>query len=283
MTVINGGIFESPINRNPNGRVFHVDPSVSGSLQAAIDECTADNGDIIVVSPGTHSVTETVAFDKRGITVIAAKVGMAERGERFTVAAAASFDDGPAATITAPCHIIGLGFAGRDTTQESLLIDCEEAGGWSGGAIILDECRFSVWYGAMDAGVRCIGGAQNVIKSCTFDGLFGGFGTAAIVLENDTGGLAAAYLRVEDCLFQGVGSGKHAIKHATGSIPASVLYKDNVLLPGWSAQGKFLDNNSVASTGMAANNWLAPLANQAAAFENLTNSTIGFAGNHYEE
>lgn len=281
------------------GDVYWVDP-VSGAsgnngkkadeafatLQAGIDACTADNGDIVVVLPGDHDVTATVTFDKSGITVMASLLGLPaeEQGEKFTVNAAAALDDAPVAIITAPCRIVGLGFAGRDTTQESLLIDCEEAGGYSGGFVSLENCRFSVWYGAMDAGLRMIGGAVNKVIGCSFDGLFGGFGTAAIILENDTGGLTPAYTEVKRCVFQGVGSGKHAIKHATGSTPYGFFYGHNRLLPGFLGNyGKFLDNNSVVSTGMCADNWLAPLATQGAAFENLGAATIGFADNHYEE
>lgn len=281
------------------GEVYWVDPvnGASGNngkkaaeafatLQAGIDACTADNGDIVVVLPGNHSVTSTVTFDKSGITVMASHLGIVaeEGGEKFTVNAAASLDSAPVAIITAPCRIIGLGFAGRDTTQESLLIDCEEAGGYSGGFISLENCRFSCWYGAMDAGLRMIGGAVNKVIGCSFDGIFGGFGTAAIILENDTGGFTPAYTEVKGCVFQGVGSGKHAISHDASSTPYGFFYGHNRLLPGFLGNyGKFLDNNDVASTGLCADNWLAPLANQAAAFENLTNATIGFADNHYEE
>lgn len=281
------------------GSLYYVDPSngsdsnggqspddAYATLQTAIDACTADNGDVIVVKPGNHGVTSTVTFDCSGITVVAAQLGLPaeEQGEKFTVNAAASLDDAPVGIITAPTRIIGLGFAGRDTTQESLLIDCEEAGGFSGGFSSLEYCRFSCWYGAMDAGLRTIGGAVNKVIGCSFDGIFAGFGTAAIIMENDTGGFAASYTEVKNCVFQGVGSGKHAIQHATGSVPVGVFYGHNRLVGGFLGNyGKFLDNNNVASTGLIADNWLAPLANQGAAFENMTNSSIGFADNHYEE
>jgi hypothetical protein len=288
----------------PGGKTFYVNPAAGGAddrdvpwwdvdgsvvfstLQGAIDACVDYRGDIIYVKRGNHGVTEAVTFDKAGISVFAQTFGhpAEEVGESFTVNAAASYDDGPAAIITAPCRIIGLGFAGRSLTEESLLIDCQEAGGFSGGFIELINCRFSVWYGAIAAGVRMIGGAVNKLRGCSFDGLFGGFGTAGIILENDAGGLTPAYTEVVHCVFQGVGSGKHAIKHATGSTPYGFFYAHNRLLPGFLGNyGKFLDNNSVVSKGMCADNWLAPLANQAAAFENLGASVIGFADNHYEE
>lgn len=271
--------------KSATGQVFVVDPSVSGSLQDAIDACVDDNGDTIVVQPGSHEVTQTVSFNKQGISVIGSEFGMPskERGENFTIKAASSYTDRPVATITKPCHIKGLGFQARDLTKEALLVDCQEAGGFSGGFIMVENCRFGVWYGAIAAGIRLRGGAVNKIIGCSFDGLFGGFGTAGIIMENDSA-ITPAYVEVKHCGFWEVGSGKHAIKHASGSTPLGVLYAHNYLLPGFGGnQGKFLDNTNVASTGMCADNWLAPLATQGAAFENMTNSSIGFADNHYEE
>lgn len=285
MGVIEGALYRAGIRRNPDSKVLHISAG-DGELNTALGDCSAYNGDIIVVSPGNHNVTEVVDFDVAGVTVVAAELGLPaeEQGEKFTINAAASYTDGPAAKITAPVRIVGMGFAGRQTAGESLLLDCEEAGGFSGGFITLEQCRFSCWYGAMTHGIKQIGGAVNKILECSFDGLFGGFGTSAIGYYNDTGGYTPSYAEVKRCLFQGVGSGKHAIKHATGSTPYGFLYAHNYLLPGFLGNyGKFLDNTDVAAKGMCADNWLAPLANQAAAFENLTNATIGFADNHYEE
>lgn len=271
------------INRNPTSNLFTADPTIAGSLQTAIDACVSQNGDVIVVGPGTMNVTEPVLFNKRGITVLAADLGMAEQGERFTVSADEAYTDGPVGIVSAFCRIVGLGFAGRSLTEESLLIDCGEAGGFAGGFTSLERCRFSVWYGAIDAGIRMKGGDLNQILGCTFSGLFGGFGTAAIVGEN-TGAFAPVQTRVENCRFSGLGSGKHAIVHAVGSVPVGVIYKGNTMDGGFTGDiGKFLDNNNVASSGLIADNWLGGLANKAAAFENLTNSTLKFAGNHYEE
>lgn len=280
--------------------IWYVDPDASTSqggdeedhpfndLQDAIDASVADRGDLIIVKPGYHATTTMLDFNKRGITVVAQAFGANQvmAGESFTAYAASSLDSGPVATITDPCRIIGMGFAGRDTTTESLLIDCEESGGFSGGFVELLRCRFSCWYGAMTHGIKQIGGSGNRIIDCTFDGLFGGFGTSAIGFYNDAGGLTPAFTEVIGCRFSHVGSGKHAIVHDSSSTPLGFLYAKNYLLPGFgdgTALGKFLDNNNVAATGMCAENFVAPLANQGAAFENLTNSTIGFANNHYEE
>lgn len=288
------------IDGTPYGQVFYQDP-VNGldtndgltptgaggkgpllTLQAAIDLCTAEKGDTIKVAKGSHSVTAPVEFNKRGI-VVEAMMGMAgpAMGERFTVSANASLTDEPVAIITEPCVIKGLGFAGRDLTKESLLFDCDEIGGWNAGFSALINCRFSCWYGAIATGIRMKGGQLNHIMGCTFDGLFVGFGTAAIITEK-SGYIDPGFIRVLGNYFSGVGSGKHCIKHSDAAI--GVVYAHNYIDGGYLGnRGKFLDNNNKASEGLAADNWLGGLANQAAAFENLTNSSLKFAGNHYEE
>lgn len=284
MAQIEGSLLQGIHNQNPEGRIFRIGAG-DGEIANAVDAATADNGDIIIVSPGSHINTDQLVLNKSGITIVAAELGLPaeEQGEKFTINAAPSLSSGPPVKILDPCRIIGMGFAGRDLTAEHLLIDCEEQGGFNGGFISLEYCRFSTWYGAIDYGIRMIGGAINKIRHCSFDGLFGGFDVGAIGFDNDTGGITPAYTEVVDCRFHGVGSGKHAIVHKAGSTPLSVLYARNYLLPGFLGnQGKFLDNNNVAATGMAVDNWLAPLANQAAAFENMTNATIGL-NNHYEE
>lgn len=283
------------------GRIFFVDPSSGNdsadgqdperpllTLNAAIALCTADQGDFIIVFPGSHAVSAQVVFNVRGITVSAVEFGSPdeEAAESFTVNAGSSLTSGSPAKILDPCTIIGLGFQGRDLTAEDLLIDCEEAGGFNGGFNQLINCRFGVWYGAVDYGIRMVGGAINKVIECSFDGLFGGFDIGAIGMENDTGGITPAYTEILGCRFQGVGPSKHAIVHDASSTPVGVLYAHNYLLPGFIAAaanvGAFLDNNNVASTGMVADNWTG-LADKATAFENLTNSSLVFADNHYDE
>lgn len=282
MAQIEGSLLQGIHNQNPEGRIFRVD---GDDVANAIDSATADNGDIIIVTPGTTTLTEQLVIDKSGITIVAAELGLPaeEQGEKYTFYGGSL--TGAPVKILDPCRIIGIGFAGSDVDAESLLTDCEEQGGFNGGFISLEQCRFPVWTGApLDQAIRCIGGAIVKVRDCSIDGLFQGFDVGAIVLENDTGGFTPAYTEVLRTRFHGVGSGKHAIVHAVGATPVSVLYAHNYLLPGFLGnQGKFLDNNSVAATGLIADNWLAPLANQAAAFENLAGATLGFADNHYEE
>lgn len=291
-----------PLPGHPKGRVFFVDPAgQTGSasdgygilntqdrplktLQKAISLCRTDYGDRIRVYPGSHSVTEAVDFNKRGIVVERVDLGLTPEaaGERFMVNAGSSYTDGPAAIITQPCRIVGLGFAGRQTAGENLLIDCEEAGGFSGGFIEILNCRFPVWYGAMDALIRTIGGAVNRIVGCTFEGLFGGVGTAGIIMQNDVGGQAPAYTKVLSNFFEGLGSAKHCIKFATGGVPVAIRIGSNIVSPGFTngSDALLLDNNSVVSDGIVYDNWL-PFANKAASWSNTTNSLLNWVGNHY--
>lgn len=264
---------------NDGSRVLHA------TLASALAACVDWRGDTIVLGRETHSVDETAAFSVKGLKVIGAQMLEGPfQGEIATIAASASFLDGPAATITQPTVFYGVGFAGRDTTKENCLVDCGEAGGFNGGFTSFINCRFPTWYGAMDAGLRFVGGAVNRVIECSWDGLFGGYGTGGIILENDTGAITPAYIEVLGCRFYEMGSGIHAIVHALGSTPLGVNYSHNYLLPGFGGnQGLFLDNNSVASTGIAGGNYLAPLAAKANAFSNMSNSTIGHTDNHYEE
>lgn len=273
----------------PDARAFLVDPgNDADEIETALESCTSGQGDFIVCLPGSHGADGgSITLDCEGVTIVAADYGhppMA-KGESFTLRTAASLATVPGVTVKQPCRIIGMGITGRDITKESLLIDCEEQGWFYGGYNYFKNCRFSAWYGAMDVLVRIIGGNVNYFEKCTFDGLFGGITTAGIQIENDAGGFAPDYLRIIGCEFSAMGSSKPALKCKTGAVPLDVLVAHNYLLPGFNGnQGVMIDFNSVAVTGMACDNWLAPLANQAAAFLNTGGlSAFGFADNHYEE
>lgn len=288
-----GNIIEALPNagvvKAPDARVFVVDPSDSSfTIQDAIDECIDDLGDVIVCMPGSHGEDATIACNKKGITILSAAFGHPNdyKGESFMLRTDSDTATVPGVTVTAPCRIIGMGITGRDITKESLLIDCEEAGGFNGGFNSFEHCRFPAWYGAMDVLVRIVGGAINVFDQCSFDGLFGGVATAGIQLEGDTGGIDNTFTRVTRCSFYGMGASKPAIKIKSGDVALALLVAHNYLLPGFTAanQGVLIDFNSAAATGMAADNWVAPLANQAAAFLNTGSlANFGFADNHYEE
>jgi len=56
----------------------------------------------------------------------------------------------------------------------------------------------------------------------------------------------------------------------------------NVNNNGYGTRGVLLDNNSIVSAGLVAQNYTG-LADKASAFLNLTNSNISFQGNFYNE
>ena len=131
-------------------------------LQDAIDRTVDNRGDVIYVGQGGAPVTETVTFNKSGISVIAANFGIAPRasGEFHAIYAAAAFTDGPVATITAPCFIHGMGFASRDTG--ALFFDGAAVlvGGAAAGAfgVHMKYCRFPKWGLANRIGLSFAGG-----------------------------------------------------------------------------------------------------------------------------
>lgn len=274
----------------PDARVFVVDPAdTSYLIQDAIDDCIDDLGDVILCLPGSHNQTVgTIACNKQGITIIGSAFGHppGERGESFMLRTASAVATVPGVTVTKPVRMVGIGITGRDITKESLLIDCGEAGGPNGGFNSFENCRFPAWYGVMDVFVRGVGGAVNYFDGCTFDGLFDGVATAGVQLEGDAGGIDSTFWSFVNCRFYGMGASKPAIKIKSGDTALALLVKSNVLLPGFTAanQGVMVDFNGSASTGMAADNYVAPLADQASAFLN-TGSLVnfGFANNHYEE
>jgi len=279
-----------PIDLGRVGNVFYLDPSdgsdtndgssktkAVATLAQALSLCTANNGDVIIRMKGTESVTATVTIDVPGVTIIAQDFGTPAYvgGENFTTYNS-SATGLSAVKVLAQCRLIGLGFAASDVSEEALLIDCEEGGGFEGGFVSIENCRFPLWNGNLACSIRTIGGALNHIINCEFDGVFGDYGTAAIIMEGDTGGIVPFYPRVIGCRFMALGAGKHAIKHSAAAV--EVLYAHNVV----GSEGAFLDENSLASDGIVYDNWLGG-ANQAAMFSNIGSTNIKIVGNHYNE
>lgn len=256
-------------------------------LNEAIAACVAHQGDLILVAPGSHQVDEIVTFDVAGIRVWAANMGMPPEaaGERFMILPSSDYTDGPAAEITAPVHLRGLGFTTRNVSsgdKESAGLYIEGTGGWSGGFIWIENCRFSCWYGAQEYGIYQTGGVMVRIENCTFDGLFGGFGTAGIGLDDNGAGTTPDFVRILGNYFEGLGSSIPAVKLETGGVCNDLLMLENVNNNGFGTRGVLLDNNSLAAKGLVGGNWTG-LANKAAAFVNLTNTALSFQDNHYDE
>lgn len=260
-------------------------------LQAAIDACVDYRGDTIIVEQtenGAYGVDEVVEVNCPGITIKAAEIGMPPEGKGENVTfrgTAAVYADGPTLHITAPCHIKGLGFTTRNVSsadEESSAIQIEGTGGFSGGFVWLEECRFSAWYGAQSYGTYHIGSVMVRYERCTWDGLFGGFGIAGIGLDDNGTGTTPDFTHILECQFSGLGSGVPAVKLIGGATVKDLLMLRNINNNGFATRGVLLDNNSVVSAGLIADNYTG-LANKAAAFLNLTNSNLSFQNNRYDE
>ena len=145
--IAGGSVIESlsalGVLKSSTGRIFLVDPSDSGfTIQDAIDECIASNGDIILLLPGGQEVSTPVLFNKSGITVLAVNHGMSPlvSGESFSIFGDSALNADPAAIISAKCKIFGVGFVSQDAGSSffegaALLIGGAAAGIYMQGAI----------------------------------------------------------------------------------------------------------------------------------------------------
>lgn len=249
------------------------------TLQAAIDLCSDWHGDLIVCRYGTQTVTEAVTFDVKGLTVVSEGMGGPDyaMGERFMIYG--SHTDGPAAIISAPSTIIGLGFCGSEAAGGSLEID-GTTGGFDGGNFVsLQRCRFSHW-GVAKAYALILQGTGDVeIGNCYFDGYTAGYTTAAIECQlAGSSGSWAAY--IHDNLFMNIGT--YALKMATGAAPVRGIVMENRVI----GSGKFFDDNDVSGSWGFYGNWL-PTATDTGSYgdtvTNLKSAGYKFAGNHYSE
>ncbi len=280
-----GGIIEHiaaiGLLKNKTAQVFVVDPSDSGfTIQDAIDACVAGNGDIIVKTPGGHEVTEAVNFNKSGITLIAAHRGLNPliQGEFNAIFAAASYTDGPAAIISAPTTIIGIGFASRDTgslffSGAALLVGGAAAGAFG---VHLKYCRFPKWGLDNRIGLALAGGAaisDMLIEECTFEGVGSNF-QAGIYMQGALQNITIRRNYFRQCT-AAVKLG--AIADAVGP---HMFYHENFI-----EDGLTLDSQGNTADGLVAGNWgeLAAASSYDASVATLQGQGIQFSGNHYSE
>ena len=269
------------IVKSPEARLFVVDPSDSGfTIQDAIDETVAGKGDIIVMMSGGNTVTQTVAFNKSGITVIAAQRGLQPHvsGEFFAILADPSFTNGPVATITAPCTIIGIGFASRDTGASffagaACLIGGAAAGGFG---VHLKDCRFPKWALDNRIGLALAGGAaisETLIEGCTFEGVGADF-DAGIYVQG-----AVQNIIIRNNYFRQCTAAIQYGAFAGGGGPHAFIHGNHV------EDGLLLDSQGNTADGLVADNWLETAAGSSydASVATLQGQGIQFAGNHYSE
>ncbi len=250
------------------------------TLQKAIDACTAGAGDFIFMGRGTETVTETVAFNKTGITVRVQSLGGHRKamGEYTALLADTTFTDGPVATITAPCTIEGLAFAGRDTGATF----------WSGASALIGglataapygvhmlNCRFPKW--GLDAriGLSIEGSSDCLIENCIFEGVTTDL-EAGIYMQGATANLEIKDCRFVDCDYA-LGFGA-----ITGGGPGPDLdFHGNRVI---GADSKGVDTNGQTGRGLIWNNFFNTVVGSTFDAAVSTLETNGFmcVGNNYK-
>jgi len=275
-----------------DGEVFYVDPgngttSASGlsptdafsTLQAGIDACVSGRGDVIMRLPGGEEVTQTVNFNKSGIYVKAVTYGVNQyaSGELFSTYAAASFTDGPAATITSRCTIDGLGFVSRDTGATfwdgaALLIGGDGAAGQFGAHII--NCRFPKWGLDNRIGISVEGTSDVLIENCGFEGVTANF-DSGIYVQGATANITIRNNHFRDC-DTGIQFGAFA-----GGGPDCIV-QGNVAV-----HGTLLETPG-AAVGVVVDNYIPTLDvgnayGSGVSLATLEGYGLWFANNHYSE
>lgn len=268
--------------KSPNAQIFEVDPSISGSLQDAIDNAVSGNGDIILVKRGGHTVTQAVNFNKSGIRVIAVDDGLSPiaRGEFNGILADGAYTDGPVAQITAPCYIQGMGFVSRDTGATFFSgAACLIGGAAPNGAygVHMKHCRFPKWALDNRIGLAIAGGAavsDVLIEECVFEGGGADF-DSGIYVQGAIQNLEIRRCRFRDCTY--------AITHGAfaGGGGPHCMYIENVC-----EDSKLLDSGGNTADGLICGNYLETATNASsydATTATLNGQGLNFSGNHYAE
>ena len=274
------------------GKVFYVNPATGGAddydtqfpdidgitcfstHQGAIDACVSNRGDLIIVKRGYEAVTTPVLFNKAGITMVAQGFGMPprEQGEYFCI----DCSSGPAAILSLPCHIKGLGFHTSDTGTKSCNMRVDgDTSGWPGWYHI-EDCRFPNWGTATEYGINFEGGANSLVSSCTFEGTSGGQKFAAGIAYGGGSSTNPIQNEVDNCRFR---SCDYAIEHVDGS-PQKFLYHSSFVV-----DGKRLNSNGALGDGNLCNWYLETAATATASDDvsiaDLKTGGINCSGNHY--
>jgi hypothetical protein len=273
-----------------DGKVFYVDPGngndsnegdtperAFASTQQAIDQCVAGRGDLILRLPGGEEVTSTVNFNKNGIYVKVVTYGANSQamGELASIYAAASFTDGPVATITARCTIEGMGFVSRDADSDfyngAAMLIGGQADATPFGVHIL-RCRFPKWNLDNSLGIAIEGSSDTVIEECAFEGVGSDF-DAGIYVQGATQNLTIIGNRFRDCTYavefgDFAGGGPHCMI-------GSNICEDAKLLSAGSA-----------ATGIVFDNWL-ETATDSGSYSTTVDTLNGYglqiSDNHYAE
>lgn len=255
--------------------------TVFATLQAAIDQCVSDRGDVIYYARGYTTVTAPVLFNKAGISVIVQGYGQnpLSGGEYVTIDADAGYTTGPVGIISQPCRIVGLGFNSLNAgaLQGALRIHWDTVSGDQGGWVHLLGCRFPNWGNVARYGLDLHGATQCLIEACDFEAQSTAL-TAGIMLRGSAGNHAIRNEirgnRFKNCTY--------AVDFVNGT-PSETQIIGNYI-----SGGKRLNSRGLTATGsLVADNYVGQFATGNTCDDAVTGTLNGqgiwFAGNHYGE
>jgi hypothetical protein len=306
MTTFGDQVFQfggSPVGGGvmTDGTTYYVDPtsgadsntgrkpsSALATMQAAIDKCVDDSGDVIVRLPGTENPSSPILVNKAGVTIVsnaslAAFLGYGTnpmQPEKFSTYPAASYTSGPMVIVSKPCAIIGCEFVTRNTTSAynddgtdsgAALVFIGEGGGYTGGYSVIKNCRFTDWWGN-DWGIECAAGAYTLIEGCDFESF-----AAGILFRGTASNNPQSYTIRRNHFENNV----NGIEHKAGSAPHDFIYQENVFV---NTSGYDIDTTGGLGDGILAGNYhckaataFSDQANEAA----LIAASIACSGQNY--
>ncbi len=246
-------------------------------LQDAIDQTVAHRGDVIYVGRSYTPITSTLAFNKIGISVIAMEYGMNTKmqGEYFCHDFSTTTTE-PAAIITQPCFIHGLGFhtgwAAAGSYQ--VLIDNNIYG------THLHNCRFTDWATGCDYGLQLNACKNTLIEDCSFEGNADSpTRFVAGIAQSTTATNNAMNNQVKDCTFTYC---TNAIHHIGSSAPMNVQYGPGNITT--EVGTKFLHSRAGSGNGMVFGNFFCTAEGTATydlTVANIETAGIMCTGNEY--
>jgi len=275
--------------------VFYVDPTngsdtandgqspteAYATLQKAINQCTANKGDVIVRMQGTETITTAINVNKAGIMIVGMAYGQNPwQPEKFSTYPSGAMT-GPSMIVSQPCTILGLEVVGRNlvpgyiddmSTSGAAVAILGEGGGYTGGFMELGYCRFVDWWGNA-YGVEFGAGAYNYIHHCVFEGYDAGVYFRSTTSNNPDHNQIHTN-RFIDCV--------NGIEHRAGSAPHNFDYFDNYFVD---ISGASIDTTGGLGDGLIRGNWYETAAGATydAAVAVLQAAGINFCGNNYTE
>lgn len=239
----------------PKGNVFFVHHQGAGgttggrtpeeavtTLQAAIDLCTANNGDTVIVLAGhTEALIAagTVTLSKAGVHVIGEGIGRERPVFTYTTAAAASFD-----VTAADCLLKNLVFSAVGVDAVTAMVNVSAADVW------IEDCEFEHANATNQAalGILTTAAADRLkVRRCHFYGTSDAGTAAAIRLVGGTG------IVIEDNVCTGAYAATGCINNITTACVMLTIRRNGLL--NITADG----NNKVivldgSTTGLIVNN-----------------------------